>query len=68
MERIGWEHVRTELEIIPAQVRKVEIYRESVRCKKCYDETGSAKIVLAETPSVLIPHSVASPTTVAYVK
>ncbi len=67
MERVGWEHVRTELEIIPAQVRKVEIYRERVRCKKCFDETGSAKFIDAEVPSPLMPHSPASPTTVAYV-
>ena len=67
MERFGWECVRTELEIIPAQVRKVEILQEKVHCKHCYDETGYDFIVSAETPSPLIPHSIASPTTVAYV-
>lgn len=67
MERVGWEHVRTELEVIPAQIRRVEIYRERVRCKKCFDETGYANFVLAEVPSPLMSHSPASPTTVAYV-
>ena len=67
MERFGWECVRTELEIIPAQVRKVEILQEKVHCKHCYDETGYDFIVSAETPSPLISHSIASPTTVAYV-
>jgi transposase len=67
MQRIGWELVRTELEIIPAQVRKVEILQEKVRCSHCYDETGCAYIESADVPSPLIPHSIASPSTVAYV-
>ena len=37
MERVGWEKVRTELEVIPAQIRLVNIYQETVRCQKCYD-------------------------------
>lgn len=67
MERIGWERIRTELEIIPAKVRRVEILQEKVRCKHCCDETGYADILGAEVPSALIPHSIASPATVAYV-
>lgn len=30
MERVGWEKVRTELEVIPAQIRLVNIYQETV--------------------------------------
>ena len=67
MERVGWEKVRTELEVIPAQIRLVNIYQETVRCQKCYEETGYARFVRAAVPSPLIPHSPASPTTVAYV-
>ena len=67
MERVGWEKVRTELEVIPAQIRLVNIYQETVRCQKCYEETGYARFARAEVPSPLIPHSPASPTTVAYV-
>ena len=67
MERVGWEKVRTELEVIPAQIRLVNIYQETVRCQKCYDETGYARFARAKVPSPLIPHSPASPTTVAYV-
>lgn len=67
MERIGWDYVRTELEIIPAQVRKVVIYQEKVACRKCAEKFGEAYFVEAEIPSVLIPKSFASPTTVAYV-
>ena len=67
MERIGWDYVRTELEIIPAQVRKVVIYQEKVACRKCAEEFGEAYFVEAEIPSVLIPKSFASPTTVAHV-
>ena len=33
MERVGWEKVRTELEVIPAQIRLVNIYQETVRCQ-----------------------------------
>lgn len=58
---------RTELEVIPAQIRLVNIYQETVRCQKCYDETGYARFARAKVPSPLIPHSPASPTTVAYV-
>lgn len=67
MERVGWEKVRTELEVIPAQIRLVNIYQETVRCQKCYEETGYARFSRAAVPSPLIPHSPASPTTVAYV-
>lgn len=67
MERVGWEYVRTELEIIPPQIRRVKIYQESVRCKRCFEETGEAYFALAAVPSPLIKHSPASPTTVAYV-
>ena len=67
MERVGWEKVRTELEVIPAQIRLVNIYQETVRCQKCYEETGYAGFARAVVPSPLIPHSPASPTTVAYV-
>lgn len=66
MERVGWEKVRTELEVIPAQIRLVNIYQETVRCQKCYEETGYARFARAAVPSPLIPHSPASPTTVAY--
>lgn len=31
MERVGWEKVRTELEVIPAQIRLVNIYQERYR-------------------------------------
>ena len=50
MERVGWEKVRTELEVIPAQIRLVNIYQETVRCQKCYDETGYARFARAEVP------------------
>ncbi len=67
MDRVGWEYVRTELEIIPPQIRLVKIYQERVRCKECFDMTGSASFALAPVPSPLMEHSIASPTTVAYV-
>lgn len=67
LERLGWEVVRTELQINPAEIRKVEILQEKVHCRKCFDDTGYDMIFSAEVPEPLIPHSIASPTTVAYV-
>lgn len=67
MEHIGWDTVRTEIEIIPAQVRKVVILQEKVRCRQCYDKNGYAEVIKAEVPSALIKGSPASSTTVAYV-
>ena len=67
MDRVGWEYVRTELEVIPPQIRLVKIYQERVRCKTCFDMTGFASFSLAPVPSPLMEHSIASPTTVAYV-
>ncbi len=67
MDRVGWEYVRTELEVIPPQIRLVKIYQERVRCQTCFDALGMAKFTYAPVPVPLMEHSIASPTTVAYV-
>lgn len=64
---LGKEHVRDELEIIPAQVRVLRYVRLNYVCKACEKETGNANIVKAPVPAPVMKHSLASPSTVAYV-
>jgi len=64
---LGKEHVRDELEIIPAQVRLLRYVRFNYVCTVCEDETGDANIVKASVPAPVMKRSLASPSTVAYV-
>jgi transposase len=67
MERIGERYVREELQIIPAQVKRVQIYQEVLCCKHCKDQYGEPVIVAAKPPGILIPHSMASASSVAWI-
>ena len=64
---LGKEHVRDELEIIPAQVRVLRYIRFNYVCTVCEKETGDANIVKAPVPAPVMKRSLASPSTVAYV-
>jgi transposase len=64
---LGKEHVRDELEIIPAQVRVLRYIRFNYVCKECEKETGEANIIKAPAPAPVMKRSLASPSTVAYV-
>lgn len=64
---LGKEHVRDELEIIPAQVRVLRYVRFNYVCTVCEKETGDASIVKAPVPAPVMKRSLASPSTVAYV-
>lgn len=64
---LGKEHVRDELEIIPAQVRILRYVRFNYVCTSCEKETGDANIVKASVPAPVMKRSLASPSTVAYV-
>lgn len=64
---LGKEHVRDELEIIPAQVRVLRYVRFNYVCTACEKETGDANIVKAPVPAPVMKRSLASPSTVAYV-
>lgn len=64
---LGKEHVRDELEIIPAQVRVLRHVRFNYVCTVCEKETGDANIVKASVPAPVMKRSLASPSTVAYV-
>lgn len=66
MEVIGKKVVREEVEIIPAQITRVQYVQEVLGCPECKKD-GASVIVAAETPSPLLKHSLASPSTVAYV-
>lgn len=64
---IGEEKVRTEIEIIPEQIRIKDIYRYTYKCEECERETGEAYIEKPETPVPVIQKSMASASSVAYV-
>ena len=67
MRVLGKEQVREELEIIPAQVRRLQYIRYSYVCSDCEKETGEATIVKAPVPAPVIKRSLASASTVAHV-
>ena len=64
---LGKEHVRDELEIIPAQVRILRYIRFNYVCKVCEKETCEANIVKAPVPAPVMKRSLASASTVAHV-
>ena len=67
MEMVGKRFVREELQIIPAKVKRVHYYQEVYACPKCKKEDEEFVTVAAETPTALMKHSPASPSTVAWV-
>ena len=66
LKRIGKETVREELEYIPAKLQIVRYVRWSYGCLSC-KRTGQPYIVKALTPTSLMNHSLASPSSVANV-
>ena len=65
MVHAGWKKVREEVQIIPAQVKRILVMQEVVECPACKKDKASLKTAL--TPSPLMPHSYATASTVAYV-
>lgn len=63
---IGKEFVRSELNIIPAQIFVVDIYRKVYKCENCADDEYT-QITKAETPVPVMKKSMATAATVAYV-
>lgn len=63
---LGKEHVRDEIEMIPAQVRVLRYVRYNYVCKECEKETGDANIIKSPVPSPVMKRSLASPSSVAY--
>lgn len=66
LKPVGKETVREELEYIPAQLRIVRYVRMSYECSKC-KHTDQPYFQKANTPTSLMNHSLASPSSVAYV-
>ena len=63
---IGEEFVRSELNIIPAQMYVVDIYRKVYKCTHCSDDELTS-IFKADTPISVMKGSMATPASVAYV-
>ena len=63
---IGKEKLRSELNIVPAQVFVIDYYRYVYKCPECEKETDEANIYKPEAPVPVMKKSMASPATVAY--
>ncbi|HEX3029730.1 MAG TPA: IS66 family transposase [Clostridia bacterium] len=66
LKPIGEEFVRTEVEYIPATLRVIDYYIETYKCERCKD-TGHPYMEKTPLPYPVIPHSYASPTSVAHI-
>lgn len=66
LKHLGTETVREELEYIPAKLQIVRYTRESCECPRC-KHSIHPYIKKAETPTPLMNHSLASPSSVANV-
>lgn len=66
MVSVGEEFVRTEVEYIPAQVRVIDLFRETFECRSCR-KNGLPYMEKSPIPSPVIQHSMASPSSVAWV-
>lgn len=63
---VGEEFIRTEIEFIPAKVRVIDYYRETFECRSCR-KNGEPYMEKSPMPYPVIQHSMASPSTVAWV-
>lgn len=67
MKPIGKKFLRHEMQIIPKQVKLLAYYAVTYACDSCEKDTGFAHIVSVKPPVPLMKHSLASPSTVAYI-
>ena len=67
MKIIGEEQVREEFKITPMEITRVQYFRQTAACPNCKEEYGSFAYVSSEVPPALIDHSMASPSSVAYI-
>lgn len=64
IKKIGKEFVRTEIEFIPAKLKKVNYVRNIYKCEKCGSEESEKEtptIIKAKAPTALLPRSFVSP-------
>ncbi len=66
LKSIGTQVVRTEIEYIPAKLQVIKYIQESYECPKC-KKTDKPFIAKAKVPRSLLPHSMASASSVANV-
>ena len=66
MEDIGSKVVREEIHITPAKVERIQYVQHSFACPQCREE-GESTIEKAPVPEPLIPHSMASASSVSYI-
>ena len=67
MKPIGKKFLRHEMMIIPKQIKLLAYYAVTYTCDSCEKDTGFAHIVTVKPPVPLMKHSLASPSTVAYI-
>lgn len=67
MKPIGKKFLRHEMQIIPKQIKLLAYYAVTYACDSCEKDTGFAHIVSVKPPVPLLKHSLASPSTVAYI-
>ena len=67
MKPIGKKFLRHEMQIIPKQMKLLAYYAVTYACDSCEKDTGFAHIVTVKPPVPLMKHSLASPSTVAYI-
>lgn len=63
---IGKEKLRSELNIVPAQIFVIDYYIYVYKCPECEKQTDEANIIKPEAPVPVMKKSMASPATVAY--
>jgi transposase len=62
---LGKEHVRDEIEIIPAKMYVNRISRANYVCDSCHKDEHQARIIKSKVPEPVIKNSLASPSAVA---
>ena len=67
MKPIGKKFLRHEMQIIPKQTKLLAYYAVTYACDHCEKDTGFAHIISVKPPAPLMKHSLASPSTVAYI-
>ena len=67
MKPIGKKFLRHEMQIIPKQIKLLAYYAVTYACDRCEKDTGFAHIISVKPPFPLMKHSLASPSTVAYI-
>ena len=64
---IGEEFIRSELNIIPAQISVIDYYQKKYKCKSCEAKYPEISIIKPDMPVPVIKKSMASAGTIAYV-